>query len=73
MLWQRVMPAVWWPAAGRFVVADRHLPNGTRQHMVEGRVAPGTVIANAQVVGWDDMPNVQFARSLSHLSNRGSA
>lgn len=49
MDWQPVNPPHWWPAAGAFVVADRHLPDGTRQHMVQGQVRPGLVIGNAQV------------------------
>lgn len=70
VLWERVIPPVWWEAAGRHVVADRHMPDGTRQHMVKGHVAPGLVIANAQVVGEDDAADVQFSDNLSHLSGR---
>jgi len=66
--WERVKPPLWWPAAKTDVIADRHLPDGTRQHMVKGRVEPGLVIQNAQVVGEDDVPDAQFSEHLSHLS-----
>lgn len=68
MPWQRVIPPLWWPAAARNVVADRRLPDGTRQHMVAGSVPANTVIANAQVIGEDDCPDVTFDTRLSHLS-----
>lgn len=66
--WQRVVPPLWWLAARRHVVADRHLPDGTRQHLVKGCAPAGLVIANAQVVGEDDVPDAQFSEQLSHLS-----
>lgn len=69
MDWERIEPPIWWPAAGRFIMADRTLPDGTRQHMVQGRVTHGTVIANAEVIGADDAPDAAFSESLSHLSN----
>lgn len=68
MGWQRVQPPIWWQAAGRHVIADRHLPDGTRQHMVDGSVLAGTVIANAQVIGVDDLPGATFSATPSHLS-----
>lgn len=68
MGWERVKPPIWWPAAGRHVVADRHLPDGMRQHMVKGSVPAGTVIDNAQVIGADDVPEAKFSATLSHLS-----
>ena len=68
MLWQRVVPPIWWAAAGRFVVADRHRPDGMRQHMVAGSVERGTVIANAQIVGQSDVKNAEFSATQSHLS-----
>lgn len=68
MDWERVQPPIWWPDAGRHVLADRHLPDGTRQHMVEGSVPAGTMIANAQVIGADDVPDAEFSTKPSHLS-----
>lgn len=68
MDWERVQPPIWWPAAGRHVVADRHLPDGTRQHMVEGSVPAGTIIANAQVIGADDAQEARFSVAMSDLS-----
>ncbi len=68
MKWQRVEPPLWWAAAKRHVVADRHLSNGLRQHMVSGTVAPETFVANAQVIGADDIQNAEFSREPSHLS-----
>lgn len=68
MAWERVSPPLWWGAAGRFVVADRHLPDGTRQHMVPGRVEPGVVVGNAEVIGEDDVPGAVFSATPSDLS-----
>lgn len=68
MKWERVLPPLWWPAAKAMVVSDRHLPDGTRQHMVHGSVKPGLVVANAQVIGQDDVPRAEFSAVLSHLS-----
>lgn len=68
MQWERVAPPLWWPAAQMYVMADRHLPDGTRQHMVPGHVKPGLVIANAEVIGASDVPDADFSDSLSSLS-----
>lgn len=68
MRWEKVNPPIWWPEAGCHVVADRCLHDGTRQHMVEGSVAAGTIIANAQVVGESDAAEAEFSAQLSHLS-----
>lgn len=68
MPWLRVAPPIWWPAAAMYIVADRHLPDGTRQHMVEGHVPEGLVIDNAQVIGEADMPDTRFDVRLSPLS-----
>lgn len=59
MQWQPVEPPHWWPAAGACVVADRHLPDGTRQHQVRAQVPEGLVIANAQVFSAFALPEVQ--------------
>lgn len=69
MKWERVTPPIPWPAANAVIVADRHLPDGTRQHMVQGGAQPGRVVANAQVIGEDDSPHAEFATVVSHLSN----
>lgn len=68
MAWERVVPPVFWKEFGGYVVADRHLPDGTRQHMVQGHVEPGLVVANAQVVGEEDCVGAVFSDKLSHLS-----
>ena len=68
MKWERVDPPLFWRACDRYVVADRHLPDGTRQHMVKGTVADGLIIGNAQLVGEDDCVDAQFSDRLSHLS-----
>lgn len=68
MKWQRVNPPILWDAAKLLIVADRHLPDGTRQHMVKGSVAAGLVINNAQVIGEDDAPEAEFSTNQSHLS-----
>lgn len=68
MPWERVNPPLWWAEASRHVIADRHLPDGTRQHMVEGHVPAGTVVANAQVIGSLDVPGACFSSEPSHLS-----
>jgi hypothetical protein len=68
MKWERVAPPVHWPAAGAWVLADRHLPDGTRQHMVRGHVEAGCVVANAEVIGEDDVPDAKFSPTPSDLS-----
>lgn len=69
MKWERVDPPLWWPAAGRYIVADRHLPDGRRQHMVQGAVSPGLVVASADVIGEEGLTGVEFASRRSHLSS----
>lgn len=70
MKWMRVEPPLWWPRAGKFIVADRHLPDGTRQHMVAGKMPDGCVIANAEILGEDSLKEpVLFSTTPSHLSN----
>lgn len=66
--WERVAPPIPWPDANAVIVADRHLPDGTRQHMIQGSAQPGMVVANAQVIGEDDSPHAEFASVVSHLS-----
>lgn len=69
MKWERIEPPLYWKAADAFVVADRHLPDGTRQHMVKGHVELGLVVSNAQVIGDLDAPEAEFSSQLSHLSD----
>lgn len=52
--WDRVDPPIWWPKANAYVIGDRHLPDGTRQHIIQGHAVAGLVIANAQVFGDKD-------------------
>lgn len=66
--WNRVSPPLWWQAAGKHLVGDRHLPDGTRQHLVEGTMPAGMVIAGAQVFGAQDWPQARFSDTPSHLS-----
>lgn len=66
--WQRVTPPIEWKPAKAVIVADRHLPDGTRQHMVRGSVPQGLVVNNAQVIGEDDLPDAEFSSVPSHLS-----
>lgn len=68
MKWERVAPPVQWDAAQALIVADRHLPDGTRQHMIQGSAQPGLVVANAHVICQDDVPQAEFSEVLSHLS-----
>lgn len=70
MKWERVVPPVYWAAANAIIVADRHLPDGTRQHLVRGSVSPGLVVANAQVLGEADVPLAEFSSVTSHLSTQ---
>jgi hypothetical protein len=69
MPWERISPPFWWARAGKYVVADRHLPDGTRQHMVQGHMPVGSVIDNAQVIGALDVKGARFASTLSDLSS----
>lgn len=68
MKWERISPPLYWPAAKAFIVADRHLPDGTRQHMIQGSVAAGRTVDNAQVIGEADTPQAEFSTRPSHLS-----
>lgn len=63
MKWQRSQEPIYWPKAGLWVVADRHLPCGTREHMVQGSVSKGLVIGNANVIGEDDAGPVDYSSS----------
>lgn len=65
--WERVIPPFWWDKGELLVVADRHLEDGTRQHMVLGNVAPGTVLHGAQIVGESDCVDAEYSTGLSHL------
>lgn len=66
--WERVQPPIWWDSAQRHIIADRHLPNGIRQHLVQGSVEPGLVIANAEVIGEANTDDIQYSEKPSHLS-----
>jgi len=68
MPWERADPPLWWPALKDLVIADHHLPDGTRQHMVRGHVEPGLVVSNAQVIGEANCPGAPFSPMKSHLS-----
>ena len=68
MKWERVVPPYFWANANKLVVADRHLPDGSRQHMVPGHVAAGVVVGNAQLIGQLDALDAQYSTQLSHLS-----
>ncbi len=58
MNWEYFDEPVFWEKIDDYVIADRHLPDGTRQHMVRGHVEPGRVVANAQIIGQDDAPPI---------------
>jgi hypothetical protein len=49
--WEYFNPPYYWQEINGEVIADRTLPDGTRQHMVRGHVTPGMVVCNAQIVG----------------------
>lgn len=72
MKWQRVEPPLWWPQAQRFIVADRTLPDGTRQHMVPGSVSAPLIVSNAEVLGAEDFPSAEFSSVASPLSQRAA-
>lgn len=63
MKWQRAKGPIYWPEAGLWVVADRHLPCGTREHVVQGSVPKGLVVGNANVIGEDDVGPVDYSNS----------
>lgn len=67
MKWQRVTPALFWRKANALIVADRHLPDGTRQHMVQGSVRPGRVVDGAQIIGEADSRDAEYSEVPSHL------
>lgn len=68
MPWERIDPPILWPQFGNYIVADRHLPDGTRQHMIHGHVEPGRVFNNAQIIGEADCPDARYSSQKSHLS-----
>lgn len=67
--WSKIEPPLWWDKIGEYIIADRHLPCGTRQHMVKGKVKSELVVANAQIIGDDDLTDFIYSDKLSHLSN----
>lgn len=58
--WRRIDPPYWWAKANAYVIGDRHLPDGTRQHLTLGKQDSGRVVANAQVFGVEDCPVQKF-------------
>lgn len=68
-LWEAIDPPLWWPVIADYVVADRHLDDGTRQHMVRGHVEPGRVVRSAQIIGQADCPDAKYRDEKSHLSD----
>lgn len=57
--WEYLDPPYFWEAINDYVIADRHLPDGTRQHMIKGHVKPGLIICNAQIIGQEDVTDVE--------------
>ena len=51
--WNVIEPAYYWARHNLYVLADRHLPNGRRQHIVKGKIKPNTVLDNADIFGED--------------------
>ena len=66
--WEIWDPPRYWPQAGRMVLADRHLPNGRRQHIVEGVVQDGLEVANADVFGEEAI--VTFTKADQQRNNK---
>lgn len=60
MKWLRVDPPYWWPPAKCYVIGDRHLSDGTRQHLVTDSVKPGTVINNAEVISQERLATIEY-------------
>jgi hypothetical protein len=51
--WNRIDPPIYVKELEDYVIADRHLPNGIRQHVVQGKPKLGAFWANAQIFGAD--------------------
>ena len=49
--WELFEPPFQWTKYGLVVIGDRHLPDGRRQHIVEGVVPQGLVLDNADIFG----------------------
>jgi hypothetical protein len=49
--WEYLKPVLW---RGFWVIADRHLPDGIRQHLVRGAVPDGLIINDAHIIGEND-------------------
>ncbi len=59
MDWEYFDHPIYWNEINDFVIADRHLPDGMRQHMVKGHVESGKVVCNAQIIGQDDVSETE--------------
>jgi len=46
---------MYWDRIGDFVIGERYLPDGVRQHLVNGTVGCKLVVANAWIVGNEDL------------------
>lgn len=68
-LWARISPPYFWEQAQLHVVGDRHLDDGTRQHLVLEEVQPGLVINNAQVFSEKEFPQAEYGENLSWQTN----
>ena len=67
--WEIVEPPYWWSKINMYIIADRTLPDGVRQHMVRGYVKVGTVVNNAQILMEKDCQNDLYSSELSPLSD----
>ena len=52
--WMPMKPYLW---RGWWIVADWHLPDGTRQRLVRGQVPDGLIINNAHIIGENSLPD----------------
>lgn len=53
--WEYFKMPEFWREINDEVIADRTLPDGTRQHMIRGHVVAGKVVCNAQIIGQADV------------------
>jgi len=55
--WTKIDPPFWWKEINAYVVADRHLPDGTRQHLVKGYTGSAIEVNNAKLIRIENVFN----------------
>ena len=59
MEWEILDTSIYAEGFNDWIVADRHLPNGIRQHVIKGKVPEVRVWHNAEIFGSDTLSSVK--------------